>query len=414
MNRNHKNRVNNNQRRYLEAIAICGVLVIFCFFDVKSFASDYEPVDVSLMNFMNSLSLNLKGFDIKIKDISTSETFDDNITYRNKETMEDFITKLGLGISAQYEGKNNTLEVAGNIYHEAFAENSNLDNTAQDMTLNFKSELSQYDRISLKEVFTNTVAPLFFEGPTFSANQQGSDGRIPYYKNRFTIDYARDVSSQLTVKIKYANDVDAFESKTLLDSYVNKVGLETNYLLSSTTTLLFSYDFSDRQFEDEKNASINTIAQGIRQYITKKLYFDIGGGLDFVNSYEEDKFVEPIVLSALTYDMSENTQLRLSFNKKDDTSPFDKQIANYRRTSLSFTRQVSERLGCALGLSYSEVEYIPSNFEQKLLGASSAFTYDINKNLKGRLTYTYSQSDASIETAGYTKNTVSLGLIAEF
>lgn len=414
MNRNHKNRVNNNLKRYLEAIAICGVLVIFCFFDVKSFASDYEPVDVSLMNFVKSCTFNLKGFDIKIKDITMGETYDDNITYAKKETKEDFITNLGLGMSALYEGKKNTMEMAGHVYQDMYAENSNLDYTSEDVMLNFKSELSQYDRISLIEVFTNTVTPLFFEGPTFSANQQGSNGRIPYYKNRFIIDYARDVSRQLTVKIKYTNDVDAFESKTLLDSYVNKVGLETNYLLSSTTTLLFTYDFSNRQYEDEKNASINTIAQGIRQYITKKLYFDIGGGLDFVNSYEEDKFIEPIVLSALTYDMSENTQLRLSFNKKDDTSPFDKQIANYRRTSLSFTRQVSERLGCALGLSYSEVEYIPSNFEQKVLDASSAFTYDINKHLKGSLTYTYSQSDASVETAGYTKNTVSLGLRAEF
>ncbi len=413
MNRNHKNRVNINLRRYIEAIAICGLLVIFCFFDVKSFASDYEPVDVSLMNFMNSLSFNLKGFDIKIKDITMGETYDDNITYAKKETKEDFITKLGIGISALYESKKSTLEVAGNVSHEAFAENSIFDNTTQDITLGFKSELSQYDRISLKNVFYNDVTPLFFEGPSFSANKQASS-RIPYYKNRFTVDYARDVSRQLTFKVKYASDVDAFETNTLLDSFVNKAGLEANYMLSVTTILLTTYDFSNRQFEDKQDASINTIAQGVRQYITKKLYFDIGGGLDFVDSYKEDTFIEPIVLSALTYDMNDNTQFRLSFNKKDDTDPFNEQIAHYWRTSLFFTRRVSERLGCALGLSYSDVEYIPSNFEQKVLDASSAFTYDINRHLKGRLTYTYSQSDTTHGTADYTKNTVLLGLEAAF
>ena len=317
-------------------------------------------------------------------------------------------------MSAQYEGKNNTLGVAGNIYHEAFAENSNLDYTSQDIALNFKRELSQYDRISLNNVFTNTTVPLFSEGSTFYTNQQGSEGRIPYYKNRFAIDYDRDVFRQLTVKIKYANDVDAFETNTLLDSFVNKVGFETNYLLSATTIFLFTYDFSNRQFEDGKDASINTIAQGVRQYITKQLYFDIGGGLDFINSYEEDKFIEPIVLSALTYDMSENTQLRLLSNKKDDTDPFSQEVYNSWITSLSFTRQVSERLGCNLSISYTDSESITANFEQKTLGASSAFIYDINKNLKGSLSYTHSQSETNFETSGYTKNAVSLGLIATF
>lgn len=401
-------------QRYFEATAICGLLVIFCVFDMKSFAGEYESVDVSLMNYINSLSFNLKGCDVKIKEITMRETFDDNITYAKEEPKEDLITNLGLGMSAQYEGRKSTLEVAGNVYHEVFAENSNLDNTAQDIALNFKRELSQYDRISIKNVFTNTTVPLFFEGPTFSANLQGDHGRIPYYKNRFTIDYARDVFRQLTVKIKYANDVDAFETKTLLDSFTNKVGFETNYFLTATTMLLSTYDFSHRQFEDKSDVSINTIAQGLRQYITKKLYFDVGGGLDFVDSFEEETFIKPVVLSALVYSMSENTQLRLLFNKRDETSPFDKQIFNYWRTSLSFTRQVSERLGCNLSLSYTDGESIPSNFEQKILGASSTLTYDINKYLKGSLIYAYSQADSVLETVGYTKNTLSLGLTAAF
>ena len=404
----------NNLRRYLEAIVIFCLLVIFCVFDMKSFAGEYESVDVSLMNYINSLSFNLKGCDVKIKEMAMRETFDDNITYAKEEPKEDLITNLGLGLSAQYEGKNNTLGVAGNIYYEAFAENSTLDNTAQDIALNFKRDFSPYDRISLNNVFTNTTVPLFFEGPAFSANLQGSEGRIPYYKNRFALDYARDVFRQLTVRIKYANDVDAFETKTLLDSFTNKVGFETNYFISATTILLSTYDFSHRQFEDKSDASINTLAQVVRQYITKQIYFDIGGGLDFINPYEGDTFIEPIILSAINYDMSENTKLRLLFNKKDNTDPFSKQIYNYWITSLSFTRQVSERLGCNLSLSYTDGESIPSNFEQKILGVSSALTYDINKNLKGNLSYTHSQSETSSETAGYTKNAISLGLIATF
>ncbi|HHT9138492.1 MAG TPA: outer membrane beta-barrel protein [Candidatus Wunengus sp. YC60] len=75
---------------------------------------------------------------------------------------------------------------------------------------------------------------------------------------------------------------------------------------------------------------------------------------------------------------------------------------------------MSERFGSSVSLFYGSADYISSGFEQRLLGATPAFTYDINKNLKGNLTYTYSFSDSNIETAGYTKNTVFLGLTAEF
>ena len=404
---------NNTLRSVLYLVAISGILIVMWARSGTCLASEYEGMDASLMDFVKSCAFNFKGFDIKIKDINIRETYDDNVTYAKEEAKEDFITNLGIGIAALYEGKKDTFEVSGNVIHEAFAENSIFDNTTQYITLGFKRELSQHDRVSLKNAFYNDVTPLFFEGPSFSANKQAS-GRIPYYKNRCSVDYARDVSRQLTFKVKYASDVDAFETKTFLDSFVNKAGLEANYMLSGTTILLTTYDFSNRQFEDKQNASINTIAQGLRQYITKKLYFDIGGGLDFVDSYKEDTFIDPVILSALTYDMGDNTQFRLLFNKKDDTKPFDQQISSYRRTALSVTRQMSERLGGGLSLSYDDVKSVPANFEQKILNASSSLIYDINRNLKGRFTYTYSEAVSSGETSGYTKNTVLLGLEATF
>ena len=54
------------------------------------------------------------------------------------------------------------------------------------------------------------------------------------------------------------------------------------------------------------------------------------------------------------------------------------------------------------------------NPKEKLIGGSSIITYDINKNLKGNFTYTYSQYDSNFEAAGYIKNTLFLGLTAEF
>ncbi|OHB70335.1 MAG: hypothetical protein A2W17_09465 [Planctomycetes bacterium RBG_16_41_13] len=73
-----------------------------------------------------------------------------------------------------------------------------------------------------------------------------------------------------------------------------------------------------------------------------------------------------------------------------------------------------ERLGCSLSMFYGEGEYVSSAREQRLLGVNSSLNYDINRNLKGSLVYTYSQRNSNFENAEYSKNTVFLGLTAGF
>ena len=51
------------------------------------------------------LSYNYKGFDIKLKGITLGEMYDDNVTFDKENKIDDFITILGVGMSAKYEGK---------------------------------------------------------------------------------------------------------------------------------------------------------------------------------------------------------------------------------------------------------------------------------------------------------------------
>ena len=73
-----------------------------------------------------------------------------------------------------------------------------------------------------------------------------------------------------------------------------------------------------------------------------------------------------------------------------------------------------ERLRFSLSAFYGEGKSLSTDFEQKLLRANSTLTYDISKNLKGNLTYSYSQSDPNIESSGYTRSMVFIGLTAGF
>lgn len=408
----------NNLVRCLKiSSAVCCwvVIIITVLSNAYSFDNtDTNKLDLSLTRVLDYLSYNYKGFQIQITDVSIGETFDDNVTLAKENKKEDFITDAGFGLGVKYEGKNRTLALIGNITHRTFAENNNFDNTTEDVTLNFENEFTEHDRMSLNDVFSHSNEPLFFRRDFFEEQFGRIGGRFEYIRNSFHFDYTKDVAKQLSAIARYDNSIDTFSKVDLQDSFLNKVGVEADYLFSSVTTSLISYDFANRRFQDDKDASINTITAGIRQYITKKFYFEGRTGLDFIDSFEDKKLIKPVVLTSLTYEKDNITHASLSFDKKYDTSPYNEDIFNRWKTTASLRRQLSERLQCSLSLFYGEGEYISSNFKNTLSGTNSTLKYDITKFLKGNFTYTYTHSDTNLKTAGYTKNTVFLGLSAEF
>ena len=415
----------NNLVRCLKTIlTACLWVVIFTAALSRAYAFDNDRLDLTITRFLDTLSYNYKGFDIKITEVSIGETFDDNLTFAKENKLEDFITELRLGLGVKYEGKTRTFELTGKITDQIFAKQADQNNVTQFINLNFKNEFSKRDRISLNNVFTHFEAPSStdegdeggegYEG-YFSQQFGRTGGRFEFFKNKFDITYSNDIAKQLSLFVKYANEINVFSGVSLPNSILNRPGLGLNYIFSPTATIFsFSYDFTSVQFENEQDATINTIGPGIRQYITKKLFFDGKTGVDFIDSFDDENLTKPFVQASLTYIIDEKTSARFSFNKKYGTSPYFASIFNNWRTSASLTRQMLERLGCSLSIFYGEGEFISSTFKQKLLGANSSLNYDISRNLKGRLIYTYSQLDSNFETAGYSKNTVFLGLTAGF
>ncbi|MCK4947478.1 MAG: outer membrane beta-barrel protein [Candidatus Aureabacteria bacterium] len=357
---------------------------------------------------LSSYSINYNGVDIKFRG-SASETYDDNITFVNDDKKNDFITNLTLGLSAKYEGKTTTLELGGGITQQIFAANHNYNNLSENLTLNFQQEFSKYDRISINNIFTHTYEPRSFE------DEFGrTSGRYGYYRNKFNFDYTRDITKQFSVTAKYANEIDYISREDMKDSYLNRAGIEADYSLSSTTILFVSYDFMNRKFVHDDDSSTNSIASGIRHYLTKQIYFDGRIGVDFIRSYNDENYTRPLISASITDELDENTRLSISFKKEDYTSSYEEDLFNHWRASVLFTRQLAERLSCSLSGFYGEGKYVLLDIKDKLLGASIACSYDFRENLKGNLKYTYSDVNSTIESRKYTKNTVTLGLSIDF
>jgi hypothetical protein len=351
-----------------------------------------------------------KGLDIKVGG-TVSEMYDDNITHTNSSDnkKEDFTTKLTLGLGVKYEGKTRTLDFTGRINQHIFAKHDNFNNMSEELELNFQNEFSKYDSIRLKNTFTHANEPRGFE-ETF----EGAEGRYGYYRNKFNLDYVRDISKQFTVIARYTNQIDKLSRKDLKDSYLNTLGFEADYIYNADTVFLMSYDFSKRTYDDARAISIHTVAASIRRYITKQLYFDGTGGVDFITSFKDTEDTGEYIQGSLTDEIDENTAISLSFTKRKQTSSYREDFFDSWRISGLFKRQLLERLDCSLSGFYGEGKYKSLNLMDRLRGTNIVFSYNLRENLKGDLTYTYSDIDSTNEARGYTRNTMLLGLTTEF
>ena len=78
----------------------------------------------------NSYAFLYKELDLKVTG-SVSERYDDNLTYTKEDKKEDYITRLGLGLTAQYEGKRRSLDLSGRINHRFNAKYEDIKNNSE-------------------------------------------------------------------------------------------------------------------------------------------------------------------------------------------------------------------------------------------------------------------------------------------
>ena len=68
------------------------------------------------------------------------------------------------------------------------------------------------------------------------------------------------------------------------------------------------------------DASINTVTTGIRQYITRKIYFDGKAGLSFIDTFNDESLIRP-ALRQHCHIRWIPSPLKLSFTRNTVTNP---------------------------------------------------------------------------------------------
>src|SRR3989304_8051087 len=108
--------------------------------------------------------------------------------------------------------------------------------------------------------------------------------------------------------------------------------------------LIFSGMTFSRNNKAGQKADLTTLKTDfIRQYITRKIDFYGKAGLSFIDSFNDESFIRPVLEAAFSYQVDTITLAKLSFIRNTVTNPTSTNISDNWRTTASVTQQLSER-----------------------------------------------------------------------
>ncbi|MDO8281338.1 MAG: hypothetical protein Q7U10_01720 [Thermodesulfovibrionia bacterium] len=383
-----------------------------------------NPVRTILFIFIFLIiSSNAYAFDIKAYDlyanINISSMYDDNITLDAAENTiyKDNLTKLGLELGFRYEGKNRTLTVSGNIWQSLYSKYDAFNDLTGDITLDFTNHFTEYDWIRVKNAYFNK-----FVADTFVDAFGQPQGRNKYYSNDFNLSYNKHISSQISAIATYQNgfwkNIDSGDSG-IISSNTDRVSVAADYMHSAATTYTSYYEFSKTAYEGtDTEISGHIIGVGVKQHITKQLFFHGLGGANFTDKVIKGKEVSGLggYMKVMATNEFKNTFLQVSIEKRKQANTSREELFDFWESRIAITRQISANLSSSLLGFYGHGRFESSDISEDLLGTDINLTYIFSKNIKGIMSYAHSEKETteSGQSLVYTKNTILAGLTVGF
>lgn len=342
---------------------------------------------------------------------SVEERYDDNITSSESNELDDYITKLSIGLEATAPGKTQELSLKGGVSHEFFSKEDGYDNTSENISLNYKKQMDQYQSLGLQEAFTHAEEPLTFED---EFGQIGV-GRRAYYLNRFGLDYTKDVSKQFSMTAGFQSEIYDRSGEGTLDSYLNGINARFDYAFSSATIVSSVVGFSQRNYDPGDDIYSTNVDAVLRKFITKQFYADFMAGISFIKvGGGGDNYTEPRYQITLTDEVSENTRYSWTIQKQQTTSAWVSDVFDQWRTSLDVNHRIYNRLGLHASLFYGEGEYTGVNVKDKFTGMNGRLDYEITPRVTAFLSHTYSNTSSDLSSREYARNITMLGVRGRF
>ncbi len=359
--------------------------------------------------------LPMKGYSYTVGDIDIKpraelrQAFDDNITSVYENEKQDFITNLSLGLDMKYEGRLQNFGLVGTINQQLFVRESDFNNIAQDLKVNYQNEFSKYDRLSITNRFLRAEEPRSFEDAFGRIS-----GRYNYYRNQFEMTYDKDMSRQFALQLRYGNEIYEVSREDLSGSFLQRMNIEIDYTQSADIRFLLGYDFSTRKFNPGDAAFEHHVTLGYRQVLNKQVTLDTQIGVSFIDSFGTKDLTKPNIFVSLKNEVDEITNYTFSFRKKGDSTTSTQDIFDSWRVAIGFGRKLARKDTMSLSAFYGEGKYDTTAVKDIFTGVNARLNHDISEDIQMFVAYAFLGTNSNNETRSYDKNTTSFGFTFRF
>ena len=340
--------------------------------------------------------------------VSAAEMFDDNVTH-SSAGREDLVTLLSLGVGARHDGRLGLFTVDGDLRQRLYARNSNFNNVSGELNLEWQAEPTKYDRFSVGNRTLRAEEPTSFDDEF-----ENRGGRFSFFRNRFNLNWTRDIAQALSVTGNYGNELYDVSRNDLRDSWLHTAGFLFDWTLGASTIARGGYDVAARSFDPGDSSTTQTVSAGARRYLTPRVYVDGMTGVSFISGFSGDATTRPNILLSLTHEVNERTRNTLSFKKSSSTTSSTQDIFTSWRITGEAHRDLTRRLGASGSMFYGQGSYSGLSIEDDLFGAEAGLGYQIRPDVTGRVSYRFVSVDSTGAARSYDKNAVLVSVDAQF
>lgn len=353
--------------------------------------------------------------------LELSQTFSDNITYREENTESDFITTVSPGFSAQLGSQTfNFIDFTYFFDRVQYWDNDDLSANQHRANLALRFEKSRFLLEGLDE-FKNLQSPL---GGGISVG--GAQIERFIYTDQYKLTY--DLSEKTAVYAEALHARTDFESDfALYDSYTLIGTLGFEYKAFSRTSFFGEayYGMTDTEKNFERMADY-PIARfvggfvGARGAFTEQLIGTVKGGYEYrTYSGDDDRSSgAPVVSMSLTERFSELSTLILAYTRSQrESAQFVGSTYIHDSVSLNYLQHltVDGRLRANAVAAYSAADYESDSAAGErldhLVTAGLTLTYDIKLWWRAFGSYDFEYLDSSVASIqDYQVNRVTVGM----
>ncbi len=345
--------------------------------------------------------------------------YDDNVY--TQSVGEEESTFVGGGINFNYDFGTDRTQLTFGLGADA---DYYLDVTNDDVFYNLRLDFGVTHRVTPRLTVGASTYTTYQSRPDFSVPLASTrdSGEYFYTGSRLFVTYLWSPKFQtvtgLTINgILYSED-DVSDS---LDRFEGTFNQEFRYLWTPTTTAIAEYRLGGFAYveESDRDSIAHFALLGIDHQLAPRSSVTGRVGAEFRDFDDGENLTRPYGELSVSYRAGENTSLSW-FNRLGlEQSEFADVDERYTyRTGLSASQQWTPKFSTSLSVFYTHDEYGDQDnaegFTEDSVDLSLGLNYAFTRLLSASLSYRFSEVFSDSEFREYSRNTISLGLVASF